>query len=390
MSLFLHSARPLRASFLARPPVNTSPKTWLSKFVSPFGTSSILAYERLHSSLQTQRLLNQNKIERWRPQCVALGSLCIRRAYAANHDNNSDTQKPHPPPSPPSKTPITKKLAALTSHEQIYNVPNILTFTRLLAAPACGYLILTSQPLPALCLFLYAGITDLLDGYIARKYSLSTVVGSVIDPMADKLLMTIVVTTLAMNGGMPAALAVCILGRDVSLAVAALYYRGASLPAPKTIARYWDFSLPSAQVHPTTLSKYNTFLQLLLIGWHMVLPLMPAPPALLAPLLGSLAGVLQGVGMAGGGAGSWDAFTRVFQVGVAGTTLWSGMSYAFLKDAVTILGTDERLKERQGRRGRAIIGVTYAGFIAVAGWLVLNAEGNGEREEDHKEGAGEI
>jgi cardiolipin synthase len=48
---------------------------------------------------------------------------------------------------------------------------------------------------------------------------------------------------------------VIILGRDVCLGVAAVYYRWVSLPPPKTFARYWDFSLPSAEVHPTRISK---------------------------------------------------------------------------------------------------------------------------------------
>lgn len=68
-------------------------------------------------------------------------------------------------------------------------------------------------------------------------------------------------------------LAVVILGRDVGLGIAAIYYRWISLPPPKTFTRYWDFSLPSAEVRPTTISKYNTFLQLGLMGATMVTPL---------------------------------------------------------------------------------------------------------------------
>lgn len=54
-------------------------------------------------------------------------------------------------------------------------------------------------------------------------------------------------------------LAGIILGRDVGLAISAIYFRWISLPPPKTMVRYWDFSLPSAEVHPTTISKvrYN-------------------------------------------------------------------------------------------------------------------------------------
>lgn len=70
--------------------------------------------------------------------------------------------------------------------------------------------------------------------------------------------------------------AAIILGRDVGLGIAAIYYRWISLPAPKTFSRYWDFSLPSAEVHPTTISKYNTLLQLGLIGLTTAAPLVAA------------------------------------------------------------------------------------------------------------------
>lgn len=70
-----------------------------------------------------------------------------------------------------------------------------------------------------------------------------------------------------------------ILGRDVGLGIAAIYYRWISLPPPKTFARYWDFSLPSAEVHPTTISKYNTFLQLALVGITTAAPLVPVDMA---------------------------------------------------------------------------------------------------------------
>ncbi|KAL8922344.1 MAG: hypothetical protein Q9172_003604 [Xanthocarpia lactea] len=167
-----------------------------------------------------------------------------------------------------SKVLLPKRiLASLPAHENIYTIPNILTFSRLVAAPVIGYLILHEQHVAALSLFVYAGATDLIDGWIARKWNLQTVIGTVIDPMADKTLMTVLTVSLAMQGAMPLPLAFLILGRDILLSLAAVYYRYISLPPPKTFARYWDFSLPSAEVHPTGISKVNTALQLGLIGW---------------------------------------------------------------------------------------------------------------------------
>ncbi|CAD0099125.1 unnamed protein product, partial [Aureobasidium mustum] len=250
---------------------------------------------------------------------------------------------------------VGDKARSLTPREQIYNVPNILTASRLIAAPFVGYLVLHEQHKWALALFAYAGITDLVDGWIARKYKLQTVVGSVIDPMADKFLMTILTVTLSMNGLLP---------------VAALYWRYASLPAPKTFKRYWDFSLPSAEVHPTTMSKYNTFLQLLLIGATLAYPVITADNHHL--------GIMHDIGLE-----KLDLaqFMTYFQILVAGTTAWSGLSYAFLKDAVKILGKDEQLKLKQGRRGRAIIGVTFGSVVVAAAYLALTKDLPKKKEE---------
>ncbi|KAH0426869.1 Gti1/Pac2 family protein [Colletotrichum camelliae] len=207
---------------------------------------------------------------------------------------------------------IASKIPAFPKnlHEDIYTIPNILTLSRLVAAPFVGYFILHDQHAWALGLFAYAGVTDLLDGWIARRWNLQTVVGTVIDPMADKTLMTILTVCLAAQGSLPVWLATIILGRDVGLAISAIYYRWISLPPPKTFARYWDFSLPSAEVRPTTISKYNTFLQLALVG------LTTAAPVLTYDLSTPL---------------------TVLQYIVATTTVWSGASYVFSKDAVKIL-----------------------------------------------------
>lgn len=216
---------------------------------------------------------------------------------------------------PPSLK-VPRVLARLTPlHENIYTIPNILTLSRLVAAPVIGCLVLKDYNAWALGLFAYAGITDLVDGYVARRWNLQTVVGSVMDPMADKSLMTILTVCLAVKGALPVWLAAIILGRDVGLAITAIYYRWISLPPPKTFTRYWDFSLPSAEVHPTTISKYNTALQLALMGATTALPLVTVD-------VGSVMTVMQYI--------------------VATTTVWSGASYIYTKDAVKILNQNHR------------------------------------------------
>ncbi|CAL3965967.1 unnamed protein product [Diplocarpon coronariae] len=235
----------------------------------------------------------------------------IDRRYRGLPDASSKQPPGHQSPATPeSRKPLLQVLTKLTPHENIYTVPNLLTFSRLTAAPVVGYLVLHDHHAWAVGLFAYAGITDLVDGYIARRWNLQTVVGTVIDPMADKTLMTILTVCLAIKGALPVWLAVIILGRDAGLAVTAIYYRWISLPPPKTFARYWDFSLPSAEVHPTTISKYNTALQLALIGATTAMPLVTVDVSV--------------------------AMTAM-QYLVATTTVWSGASYIYSKDAVKIL-----------------------------------------------------
>lgn len=65
---------------------------------------------------------------------------------------------------------------------------------------------------------------------------------------------------------------------------------------------------------------------------------------------------------------------------VAGTTLWSGASYLWTRDAVVILGEDEALKKKQGFRGRAIIGASFTAFIALALHFALREEAQSDTE----------
>ncbi|KAH8683041.1 CDP-alcohol phosphatidyltransferase-domain-containing protein [Tricladium varicosporioides] len=240
-------------------------------------------------------------------------NLNKRVLYSTSNPRQNDPGSKETPPT--SKKPLLKAFTHLTPHENIYTIPNILTFTRLIAAPAIGYLVLHDQHAWAVGLFAYAGITDLIDGWIARKWNLQTVVGTVIDPMADKTLMTILTVCLAIKGALPVWLAAIILGRDVGLGIAAIYYRWISLPPPKTFSRYWDFSLPSAEVHPTTISKYNTALQLALIGATTAMPLVTVDVS---------------------------SMMSAMQYLVATTTIWSGASYIYTKDAVKILNQDNK------------------------------------------------
>ncbi|KAF8902352.1 hypothetical protein CPB84DRAFT_1678882 [Gymnopilus junonius] len=203
-----------------------------------------------------------------------------------------------------------------TLRENIYTLPNLLTLSRIFACPVLGWSILDGNYHLATGLLVYAGLTDLVCRWIpSRRYKMSSVLGTILDPAADKILMTTLVVTLTMQDLIPVPLAAIILGRDVLLSLSALYIRYATLPHPKTFSRYWDFSLPSAEVRPTLISKVNTALQLLLMGTTTVSPILPF----------DLGMSLQGL-----------------QYLVATTTIWSGLSYVFSKDAVRVVSQSKR------------------------------------------------
>ena len=137
--------------------------------------------------------------------------LCARRLPASQvghplHRPHAPSRRlfhPQPPTPPPTKPASPPAPPADKSHENIYTLPNILTATRLVAAPVVGYLVLHGAHAPALALFVYAGATDWLDGWIARRWKLRTVAGSVMDPAADKGLMVILTVCLALREQLP-------------------------------------------------------------------------------------------------------------------------------------------------------------------------------------------
>jgi hypothetical protein len=131
-----------------------------------------------------------------------IGYRALHSSTPTTSRQPDDNHSPTPTTLPPKKQ-DEQTTTPIRRHENIYTLPNILTLTRLISAPAICYLILHDAHTWALSLFLYAALTDLLDGYLARRYGLQTVVGSVIDPMADKALMTIGIVCLAIKGAIP-------------------------------------------------------------------------------------------------------------------------------------------------------------------------------------------
>ncbi|KAI7835161.1 CDP-alcohol phosphatidyltransferase-domain-containing protein [Kickxella alabastrina] len=203
--------------------------------------------------------------------------------------------------------------------EKILTIPNALTMARIVSSPYIGYLIVQGQYEWALSGCIVFGLTDALDGYIARKYNMQSFVGSILDPAADKILMTTLTLALSFNGLMPGLLAGVIIGRDLALSLAALVVRWATLPEPRTARRYFDLSVLSVEVRPTLVSKWNTALQLALVAASLAAPVCGVAAAECMPL-------------------------AALQWATGATTVASGVGYLFSRDAVHRLTKAELAK----------------------------------------------
>lgn len=95
------------------------------------------------------------------------------------------------------------------------NLPNLLTAARIALTPVILYELSRGSCVSALWLLLIAGITDGLDGWIARRWRMHTRFGALLDPIADKLLLTTLYVSLAIAEVVPRWLAWLVVGRDL-------------------------------------------------------------------------------------------------------------------------------------------------------------------------------
>jgi len=105
-------------------------------------------------------------------------------------------------------------------------LPNIITIVRLILIPVFVFFFFSPvmyNHLYALAVFLIAGITDLIDGYIARKYNVITDVGKVLDPLADKLMLLTALTCLTIYGIIPLWVLTIMMVLESLLIIAGVY-----------------------------------------------------------------------------------------------------------------------------------------------------------------------
>ena len=142
-------------------------------------------------------------------------------------------------------------------------LPNFLTLLRIIAVPVFLILISNQHYGAGLVLFLGAGITDTVDGVLARLMDSKSDLGASLDPLADKLLLVSSFVILAWVGVIPSWLMILVLTRDVVILAGYLLIYFVSTPI---------------QVNPTPVGKLNTFFEMMTIGFALVTLARPDMP----------------------------------------------------------------------------------------------------------------
>lgn len=165
--------------------------------------------------------------------------------------------------------------------KEIMCPPNIVTSARIVSTPYVAHLVLSEEYGFALCGFLLCGLSDLLDGHLARTYNMKTVLGSYLDPLADKIVVNVVSVSLWKVGILPGPLALLWCGRDIALVVATyLHVRS------KTENGNWviDPVTTPLEVKPSTIGRINTALQFGTIAVGLVQPVAGFEMEIFGPL----------------------------------------------------------------------------------------------------------
>ena len=127
------------------------------------------------------------------------------------------------------------------------SIPNLITLGRILLVPVVVWAISNGAMMIAFVLFLIAGLSDAVDGYIAKRFNMSSELGSYLDPLADKALIVSIYVTLGIAGTIPRWLVILVVSRDIMIIGAVMLS--------------WLIGSP-VKVKPLLVSKLNTVAQI--------------------------------------------------------------------------------------------------------------------------------
>jgi cardiolipin synthase len=131
------------------------------------------------------------------------------------------------------------------------SIPNLITLIRILLVPLMVWLIASDAVRVAFWLFVAAGLSDAIDGFLAKRFGMATELGAYLDPLADKAMIVSIYVTLAITGAIPVWLVILVVSRDIMIVSAVILS--------------WLVGRP-VRLKPLTVSKLNTVAQILLVA----------------------------------------------------------------------------------------------------------------------------
>lgn len=126
------------------------------------------------------------------------------------------------------------------------SIPNIITLGRILLVPIIIWAIASNQMEIAFAIFVIAGVSDAVDGFLAKRFNMSSELGALLDPLADKALLVSIYVALGIWGAIPRWIVILVVSRDIMIVGAVIVS--------------WLFGKP-IPMKPLMVSKLNTFAQ---------------------------------------------------------------------------------------------------------------------------------
>lgn len=128
-----------------------------------------------------------------------------------------------------------------------FNIPNLITLLRILLVPVLVWAIAAGEMLAAFILFVVAGISDAVDGFLAKRFGMTSEIGAYLDPLADKALIVSIYVALGVTDAIPRWLVILVVSRDIMIVTAVMLSWFVGKPMP---------------VKPLLVSKLNTVAQI--------------------------------------------------------------------------------------------------------------------------------
>src|SRR5581483_3321438 len=107
--------------------------------------------------------------------------------------------------------------SCLRAGPALSSIPNLITLGRIFLVPIVVWAISSGAMWIAFVLFLAAGVSDAVDGFLAKRFHMTMMLGSYLDPLADKALLVSIYVTLGINGLLPRWLVILVVSRDVMI-----------------------------------------------------------------------------------------------------------------------------------------------------------------------------